>query len=163
MRMVEDFFVSEIDELDEKQVRIRVLGELEALPDGVRKAASDAIERTRGNAGLQLNIALNYGARDEILRAARLMAQEAAAGFLNAREAAREDFERHLYTSLQPDVDLLIRPGGERRLSNFLLYQCAYAELVFMEKLWPDFTADDFREALKAFESRERRFGGREA
>ena len=163
MRMVEDFFVSEIDELDEKQVRIRVLGELEALPDGARKAASDAIERTRGNAGLQLNIALNYGARDEILRAAGLMAQEAAAGFLNAREAAREDFERHLYTSLQPDVDLLIRPGGERRLSNFLLYQCAYAELVFMEKLWPDFTADDFREALKAFESRERRFGGREA
>jgi len=163
MRLVEDFFVSEIEELDEKQVSIRILGEIGALPDGARKAAAAAVERTRDNGGLQLNIALNYGARDEILRAAKRLAQEAAGGFLHAAEATREDFERHLYTASQPDVDLLIRPGGERRLSNFLLYQCAYAELVFTDKLWPDFTAEDFKEALKAFDSRERRFGGREA
>lgn len=161
MRLIVEFFSSEIDELDEKQVKIRILGEKEALTGGAYQAVLKAEERTRDNSGLQLNIALNYGARDELLRAVKSLAADAALEFIQPESISKEDFERRLYTKGQPDVDLLIRTSGEKRLSNFLLYQCAYAEILFVEKLWPDFTSEDFRAALDDYARRDRRFGGR--
>ncbi|HSK68628.1 MAG TPA: polyprenyl diphosphate synthase [Candidatus Limnocylindria bacterium] len=161
MRLVVEFFRSEIDELDAKGVRIRILGEKGALRDGAAQACAMAEERTAGNRGLQLNIALNYGARDELLRAARMAMQDMLASGRAPEELAFPDIEGKLYTAGQPDVDLLIRTSGEQRLSNFLLWQCAYAELLFVDTLWPDFTADDFRAALEAYSRRDRRFGGR--
>lgn len=161
MRLIEQFFTSEIDELDLKNVRVHILGDKEALVKSAYEAVRSAEERTAQNTGLQLNIALNYGARDEILRAARLLASEVREGTIQPDEIDRKAFEDRLYTGGQPDVDLLIRTSGEQRLSNFLLYQCAYAEMVFPEILWPDYSLDDFKAALNAYMERDRRFGGR--
>lgn len=161
MALILEFFASEIDELHEKGVNIRILGEKSALPPPQRQAVIAAEERTRHNTGLQLNIALNYGARDEILRATKALAAEVQAGALQAEEITAAHLEAHLDTAGQPDVDLLIRTSGEMRLSNFLLYQNAYAELSFPTILWPDFTQRHFQEALQAYAARDRRFGGR--
>ena len=161
MRLIEQFFTSEIDELDLKNVCIRILGEKESLARSAYEAVRMAEERSGHNTGLKLNIALNYGARDEILRAARLLANEVREGRIQPDGIDRKAFEDRLYTSGQPDVDLLIRTSGEQRLSNFLLYQCAYAEMVFPEILWPDYSLDDFKTALAAYMERDRRFGGR--
>lgn len=161
MQLILDFFASEIDELDEKNVRILILGDKAALPEKQRDTLMEAERRTAKNTGLHLNIALNYGGRAELTRAARLMAQEAAQGRLNPDEISEETVAQRLYTAGQPDVDLMIRTSGEMRLSNFLLWQCAYAEFEFPTVLWPDFTVADYDEALAAFGGRERRFGKR--
>ena len=161
MQLILDFFASEIDELDEKNVRILILGDKAALPEKQRDTLIEAERRTAKNTGLHLNIALNYGGRAELTRAARLMAQEAAQGRLNPDEISEETVAQRLYTAGQPDVDLMIRTSGEMRLSNFLLWQCAYAEFEFPTVLWPDFTVADYDEALAAFGGRERRFGKR--
>ena len=161
MRLIVEYFTGEIEELNEKQVKIRILGDKEALTGGAYQAVLMAEERTRENKGLQLNIALNYGARDELLRAVWSLAADAVSGLIQPEKISQEHFEERLYTKGQPDVDLLIRTSGEKRLSNFLLYQCAYAEMLFVEKLWPDFTVDDFQKALDDYASRDRRFGGR--
>ncbi|MBQ7455414.1 MAG: isoprenyl transferase [Clostridia bacterium] len=161
MSLLLEYFTSEIDELCEKNVRIRILGEKDGLPAPQREALLAAEERTRGNTGLKLNIAINYGARQEILRAAKALAEKAARGEVRAEDISAEDLENELYTHGLPDVDLLIRTSGEMRLSNFLLYQCAYAEMVFPAVLWPDFSLDDYHAALAAFGARDRRFGGR--
>ncbi|HHT07252.1 MAG: isoprenyl transferase [Christensenellales bacterium] len=160
MRLIVEFFHSEIDELHENKVKIRILGDIEGLTASARDAVIQAMNRTRDNTGLQLNIALNYGARDELTRVVNSLVQDAREG--NLREAIGwEDIADRLYTSGQPDVDLLIRTSGEQRLSNFLLYQSAYAEMIFPQKLWPDYTVADYQDALSAFARRERRFGGR--
>lgn len=160
MRLIVEFFHSEIDELHENKVKIRILGDIEGLTASARDAVIQAMNRTRDNTGLQLNIALNYGARDELTRVVNSLVQDAREG--NLREAIGwEDIADRLYTSGQPDVDLLIRTSGEQRLSNFLLYQSAYAEMIFPQKLWPDYTVTDYQDALSAFARRERRFGGR--
>ena len=161
MALVLDFFKSEIDELHEKGVRIRILGDVSALPPAQRDAVDNAERITRENRGLQLNIALNYGSRDEILRAARSLAQMVKSGEIEPEQIDADIFESKLYTAGQPDVDLLIRTSGELRLSNFLLYQNAYAEMSFPDVLWPDFTAAQYESALVAFGSRDRRYGGR--
>ena len=161
MQLILDFFASEIDELDEKGVRILILGEKGALPQKQRDVLIEAEERTAQNTGLKLNIALNYGSRAEMTRAARRLAERAQAGELRFEDVTEETIESELYTAGQPDVDLLIRTSGEMRLSNFLLWQCAYAEFVFPEVLWPDFTVADYDEALRVFASRNRRFGAR--
>lgn len=161
MQLLLTFFASEIDELDEKNVRIRILGDQAGLPPRQRQAVQDAQERTGDNTGLQLNIALNYGGQDEIVRAARALAQRAAAGDLKPEDISRETFEQALYTHGQPPVDLLIRTSGEMRVSNFLLYQLAYAEMMFPKVLWPDYTVQMFADDLTAFSNRERRFGAR--
>ena len=161
MQLILDFFASEIDELDEKGVRILILGEKDALPEKQREVLTEAENRTAKNTGLRLNIALNYGSRAELTRAARRLAEKVQAKELCFEDVTEEALGAELYTAGQPDVDLLIRTSGEMRLSNFLLWQCAYAEFVFPEVLWPDFTVAHYDEALQVFASRNRRFGGR--
>ncbi|MDD2561049.1 MAG: isoprenyl transferase [Eubacteriales bacterium] len=161
MQLIVEFFASEIDELHEKNVKIRILGDKDSLPEDARNAVAAAEERTQSNSGLQLNIAINYGARDELLRAVRAIILKAEKGEIKATTLSLHDLESSLYTALQPDVDLVIRTSGEKRLSNFLLYQSAYAEISFIDKLWPDFTVEDYQQALFDFSKRQRRFGGR--
>ena len=161
MSLLLEYFTGEIDELDEKNVCIRILGDKDGLPGPQREALLEAERRTRGNTGLKLNIAINYGARDEILRAAKTLARKAQNNEIDPDGITAADFEAQLYTHDLPDVDLLIRTSGEMRLSNFLLYQCAYAEMTFPAVLWPDFSLDDYHRALEAFGARDRRFGGR--
>lgn len=161
MQLIVEFFASEIDELHEKNVKIRILGDKDSLPEDARNAVAAAEERTQSNSGLQLNIAINYGARDELLRAVRAIILKAEKGEIKATTLSLHDLESSLYTALQPDVDLVIRTSGEKRLSNFLLYQSAYAEISFIDKLWPDFTVEDYQQTLFDFSKRQRRFGGR--
>ncbi len=161
MQLILDFFASEIDELDEKNVRILILGDKSALPEKQRETLIEAERRTAGNTGLHLNIAVNYGSRAELAKAAREIAEEALAGRLKPEEISEETVSEHLYTAGQPEVDLMIRTSGELRLSNFMLYQNAYAEFVFPKVLWPDFTVEEYDRCLKEFEGRGRRYGGR--
>ncbi len=161
MQLLLEFFSSEIDELDEKQVVIRIIGDVQGLPVPQREAVQKAMERTKGNTGLRLNIALNYGGRAELLHAVKRIGERVQSGELKPADITLADLESGLYTYGLPDVDLLIRTSGEMRLSNFLLYQCAYAEFMFPQVLWPDFTVDHYHEALLAFANRDRRFGGR--
>ena len=163
MGLLLEFFSSEIDELDEKNVNIRILGDKDGMPGQQREALIRAEERTGGNTGLKLNIAINYGGRAELVRAARNLSRKAAAGEIRPEDITEETLADELYTHGLPDVDLLIRTSGEMRLSNFLLYQCAYAEFLFPTVLWPDFSLSDYHRALEAFAHRDRRFGGREA
>ncbi len=161
MALMLEFFFSEIDELDEKNVCIRILGDKDGLPQKQREALINAEERTKENTGLKLNIAINYGGRAEIVRAVQLLSEKVARGELKTEEIDEQMLAQALYTKDLPDVDLMIRTSGEMRLSNFLLYQCAYAEFMFPTVLWPDFDLDCYHEALHAFGNRERRFGGR--
>ena len=161
MSLLLEYFTSEIDELDEKNVCIRILGDKDGLPAPQRDALIAAETRTARNTGLKLNIAINYGGRAEIVRAARMLAQKAVSGEITPEDIDENAFAAALYTHDLPDVDLLIRTSGEMRLSNFLLYQCAYAEMEFPTVLWPDFSLADYHAALEAFAARDRRFGGR--
>jgi len=160
MGLILKYFESEIDELDAKKVRILILGDVNGLPDAQREAVTKAMERTKDNEGLRLNIALNYGGRIELVRAAKLMAEKVQAGEITPDQIDAEMLESQLYTVGQPDVDLLIRTSGELRLSNFLPWQSAYAELVFDKTLWPDFDRACYLRALREYSSRNRRFGG---
>jgi len=144
------------DELIEEGVRVRVIGRLHEAPADVQRSIRAAEDRTSGGARITLNICFNYSGRAEIVDAARALA--AARADPNAIDEAR--FAEHLYTSGQQDVDLVIRTGGDQRTSNFLLWQAAYAELVFCPKFWPDFDAADFDAALEDYARRDRRFGG---
>ncbi len=161
MGLLLEYFTKEIDELDENRVCIRILGDKDGMPEKQRQALIKAEERTKDNRGLKLNIAINYGGRAELARAARILAEKAVRGEIRPEEITEQSLADELYTKGLPDVDLLIRTSGEMRLSNFLLYQCAYAEFEFPAMLWPDFDLDAYHEALAAFGSRDRRFGGR--
>ena len=160
MGLLLTYFRSEIDELDEKNVCIRILGDVEGMPGPQREALKNAMARTGENTGLKLNIALNYGGRDELLRAAKLLASRAVKEGVDPESFTRADFEDALYTRGLPDVDLLIRTSGEMRLSNFLPYQTAYAEFVVVDTLWPDFDEAALQNAIAVYQSRDRRFGG---
>ena len=144
-----------VDELIEQGVRVHVIGRLHEAPTDVQRSIRDAEERTHGGSRMDLNIAFNYSGRKEIIDAARALV---AAG-VPAAELDEARFEEQLYTDGQPDPDLIIRTGGEQRTSNFLLWQGAYAELVFCQTLWPDFTTDEFDGALAEFARRQRRYG----
>ena len=159
--LLRHYIRQELNELARQGVRIRVLGERSRFDAETRNDLDRAEVATRGNSRLNLNVALSYGARDEILAAARAAAEAAAAGRLDPAALDEAAFGRLLFTSGMPDPDLVIRTSGERRLSNFLLWQSAYAELVFLDVLWPDFGAPEFQEALQEFARRERRFGAR--
>lgn len=161
MQLILDFFASEIDELIENRVRITILGDKEGLPAPQKQALMEAEERTRSLDGMRLNIAVNYGARAELIRAARILAAEAASGSIKPEDIDETVFADRLYTAGVPDVDLLIRTSGEMRLSNFLLWQCSYAEFLFPETLWPDFHVADLHWCIGQYQNRDRRFGGR--
>ncbi len=154
------YFKSEIDELDEKNVCIRILGDVDGLPDAQREAVISAMERTKDNTGLKLNIALNYGGHAELTRAAKLIAQDVADGKITVDQITDQTIEDHLYTAGIPNVDLLIRTSGEMRTSNFLPWQLAYAEMIFDSVYWPDFDRAHYLNDLRIYASRNRRFGG---
>ena len=160
MGLIVEYFNKKIDELDRKGVCIRMLGDLSAVPDLQRETALRAMERTKDNTGLKLNIALNYGGHAELTRAAKLIAQDVADGKITVDQITDQTIEDHLYTAGIPNVDLLIRTSGEMRTSNFLPWQLAYAELIFDSVYWPDFDRAHYLNDLRIYASRNRRFGG---
>lgn len=155
------YVASELAEICEKNVKICVLGDYEALPEAARNSMQKALDDTKNNTGMQFNIALNYGSRAEILRAANRIVKEHGSEV----EFTEELLSKYLYTGDEngniPDPDLIIRTSGEERLSNFLLWQCAYSEFAFTDTLWPDFSPEEFQQIVESFGTRERRFGGR--
>jgi len=153
-----EYFSKEIDELHENGVCIRALGDYSKFPAPVAAAIQRAEERTKDNPGLKLNIALNYGSQAEILRAVKLIADDVKNGVLQQIQPA--DFEQRLYSSGLPPLDLVIRTSGEQRLSNFMMYQAAYAELIFVEECWPAFSDARYIAALQEYQRRTRRYGG---
>jgi len=159
MGLLRLYLRKELSELHKQGVKFRVIGERSRLPADVQDLIFTAEERTRDNTGLNVVIALSYGGRMEIVNAARILAERVKSGALNATDIDENMFSEHLQTKGIPDPDLLIRTSGEMRLSNFLLWQCAYTEFVVTDKLWPDFGADAFKEAMAEFQTRDRRFG----
>jgi len=159
MRLLYETTKRELRELDEKNVRLIATGDIAGLPPTRRRVLEDAIAKTRDNTGIVLNLALNYSGRTEILHAVRQIAEKVRDGSLDTSAIDERVFAAHLQTNGLPDPDLLIRTSGERRLSNFLLWQTSYTELYVTDTLWPDFGCDDFYAAIVDFQSRERRFG----
>lgn len=153
MSLLKKYMQEAIDTMERDQMKLRFFGDLSALSQELQALAHKANEVADRVEGFQANLCINYGGRDEILHAAR---ECAAAG----EEMTEENLERHLYSAGIPDPELIIRPGGELRLSNFLLWQCAYSEFYFCDTLWPDFGESDLDEAIVAFQQRDRRFGG---
>lgn len=154
------FARNELDALRKENVRVRVLGRIEALPRAPRRALEDLVSQTAANTGTLLNIAVNYSARTEMRDAMRALAADVRAGVLEPEAIEDKTLHAYLYTAGLPDPDLLIRPGGEFRLSNFLLYQMAYTELWVTDVYWPEFDRTHFAEAIVEFQRRQRRFGG---
>ena len=154
---------SELDKIAKNNVKINILGDRERLAQKVNEKIEQAIKRTEKNDGLIFNIALNYGGRDEILRSVKSVCQEVKSGVLQIYDIDAEKFEKHLYTGELgvKDPDLIIRTSGEIRISNFLLWQLAYSEMIFVDVLWPDFTPDIFKKTIMEYQRRSRRFGGR--
>jgi undecaprenyl diphosphate synthase len=149
----------EIKKLMENNVRLNAIGDLEMLPKKCLKELRSAIDKTASNTGLVLTLALSYGSRREIVQAVQKVAEKVLKGELNVADITDEVFENNLYTADMPDPELLIRTSGEYRISNYLLWQIAYAELYFTTKLWPDFRREDLFEAILDYQQRERRFG----
>lgn len=146
---------------DTENIKIKVLGDIEILEDGLKKSIKKAIERTKQNTGLTLSIALNYGGRAEITMAMKKVANLVKNGELNPEDINESIIEANLYTAGDPDPDLLIRTSGELRTSNFLPWQIVYSEFLFKSKYWPDFDEADIDEAIKTYQKRNRKFGGK--
>jgi len=164
-KLLVKFVKLDLDELDEKNVRVRVLGDYSVIPAAARKSLDKTLETTKNNTGMQFNIALNYGSRDEITNAVRGLAEDVKQERLNVEDIDEATISRYLYTGDSngnvPDPDLIIRTSGEERLSNFMLWQSAYSEFEFTDVLWPDFTPEIYEEMLENYQLRDRRFGGR--
>jgi len=156
MKLLLEYLAKELDELNEKNVRIRTFGDLSKLPEKVKAEIDRAVKTTEQNTGLTLNMAINYGGRSDIADAVRRIVADG----LRADEIDEACISRYLSTAGEPDPDLLIRTSGEMRISNFLLYQLAYAEFYFTDTLWPDFDEWEYLKALDCFARRDRRFGG---
>lgn len=159
MGLINEYFDRAIDELTKSGVRVRIFGDLSGAPAKQRAVMEEAIRRTENNTALNLNIAFNYGSQQEILRAAQTLAEKCVKGEMKPEDIDDAVFSNALYTAGQDKVDLLIRTSGEQRVSNFLLYQIAYAEFVFVDECWPDFTPEVFARALETYARRDRRFG----
>jgi undecaprenyl diphosphate synthase len=157
------FIRRDLADLHKNNIRIRVIGTRAGLERDLLRLIDDAVELTKNNTGLNLTIAFNYGARDEIARAARRLAEDVQSGAVAAGDVTPERFAAYLDTSDLPDPDLLIRTSGEQRLSNFLLWQLAYSEFVFVDCYWPDFSRELFEAAINEYQRRSRRFGGTSA
>jgi len=160
MGLPQEFLAKEMDELMDKNIQIKVIGFIDQLPEHTLKAVQEAEELTKNNTGLILNFALNYGSRNEILRATQLIARDILDGKLSADEIEEQTLNKYLLTNDFPDPDLLIRTSGEQRISNFLLWQLAYSELWFTSAYWPDFNQELFLQAIYDYQQRDRRFGG---
>lgn len=153
-------YIKDIRAAAKEDIRIIIIGDMNGLPDDIRAELEDIQSDTRNNTEFITAIALNYGGRAEIVRAAREAARLVKLGKLDADDISEELLERHLYTCEMPPLDMVIRPSGEERLSNFMIWQAAYAEFVFMDVLWPDFNKKDLEYAIEQYASRNRRFGG---
>ena len=140
-------------------VRFRMIGEMERLPQSVQKRLSECIERTSVNTGMTMIVALSYSSRWELTRAARMLAEDVKEGRLSSEDINEEMISSRLTTNFMPDPDLLIRTGGELRISNYLLWQCAYSEFYFTDEFWPDFTEESLRKAIADYQQRQRRYG----
>ena len=160
MSLPKIFFASYIKELMENNVRVMIIGEKDQIPSETMNVINEAIETTKNNTGLILNFAFNYGSRDEIVNAAKNYAKDFVQG--KANELTEDEFKNYLFTKDLPEVDLVIRTANERRLSNFLLWQCAYSEFVFVDELWPDFNNEVLDRCIEEFNNRKRNFGGRD-
>jgi undecaprenyl diphosphate synthase len=160
MGLLRHYLRNELEELHKNGARLRVIGNRAGLAPDIVRDIADAEKMTHANGRIDVNICINYGARAEILQATRSLARQVAAGELSPDRIDEDRFERELLTAGVPDPDLLIRTSGEQRISNFLLWQCAYAELVFVDTLWPDFSKEHLEQAIAEFRRRERRYGG---
>ncbi len=160
MRLLVEFLHKELQELHDHNVRIHIWGETKPLPADCRNLIDEAVQLTQNNQGLVFNIALNYGSRQEIAKAARTLAQKVCSGECSLQDIDERAISDALYTRGYPDPDLLIRTAGEMRISNFLLWQIAYAELWVTDRLWPDFSREDLARAIVAYQQRDRRYGG---
>ena len=160
MKLLIQCLRQEINELHKNGVKINVLGDISKLPLECQKEINSSVVKTENNTGITMNIALNYGGRDEIIRATKLIVEDILSGKIKKEDIDDKIFEEHLYTKGIPDPDIIIRPSGEQRLSNFLLWQCAYSEFWYSDICWPDFKEEDLRKAIYDFQNRDRRFGG---
>ncbi len=160
MKLFKDYLQEALRDFMDENIRVRFIGDTSAFSSELRELIEEVKEASAPKTGMVLNLAMNYGGRAEILRGARAFAQEVLAGQHRPEELTEELFDSYLYTAGQPSPDLIIRPSGEQRVSNFLLWQCAYAEFVYFDILWPDFTTDDLDRAIAVYHSRQRRFGG---
>lgn len=159
MSILKRYLESELERMVENDIRLMAIGDRSKLPNAVREALESAIEKTAGNSGLTLNLALSYGSRDEMIRAVRTLAGKVADGEIAAEDITEEVIGETLDTRGMVDPDLMIRTGGEARLSNFLLWQLSYAEIFFTDIMWPDFRKEPYLDAIREFQRRERRFG----
>ncbi|MDD2418409.1 MAG: polyprenyl diphosphate synthase, partial [Oscillospiraceae bacterium] len=160
MKLFREYLHESISDFKKENIKTRFIGDFTSLSPDIIELMREAEELTKDKTGLCLNIAINYGGREEITHAARLLALEVAQGRLTPDNISQEQLASHMYTAGQPDPDLILRPSGEFRTSNFLLWQSAYAEYVFMDILWPDFKPADLDKALAEYARRNRRFGG---
>ena len=160
LRLFKEYLEEALLDFMEENIRVRFIGDVSAFPEELRALIREVEEASAPKTGMVLNLAMNYGGRAEIVRAARAFAQEAAQGTRRPEELTEELFSQYLYTGDQPDPDLIIRPSGEYRISNFLLWQCAYAEFYYTDVLWPDFSKEELHRAIAAYQHRDRRFGG---
>lgn len=144
---------------DLENIKIKIIGNPDRLSPKMQKSLQNCMERTKNNTGIVFNIALNYGGRDEIVRAVRTIAEKAQKGEISPEEITENTISENLYTRNQPDPDLVIRTSGEERISNFLLWQIAYSEFLFVQKNWPDFTEEDLDKAIEEYQKRTRKFG----
>ncbi len=159
MKLLVEYMRKEIEGLNSNKVKIKILGDIELLPNATKEEILNAIESTKNNDGLQFNIALNYGGRLEILNACKNIIDDLKTNKIQIDLLDEDLFEKYLYTGKDLDPDLIIRTSGERRLSNFLLWQGAYSELVFTNTLWPDFKKENLIDAINEYQNRNRRFG----
>lgn len=160
MKLLITYIRNELDKLIKNNVRLNILGDVTPLPDLAKLEIRRAIDETKDNNGMVLNIALNYGGRDDIINGVKTILKDVELGNISIEDIDNNLFSEYLYTKGQPDPDLLIRPSGELRISNFLLYQTAYTEYWFSDVLWPDFKKEKLYEAILDFQKRNRRFGG---
>ena len=159
MKILNKYLLEAIETMERDQIRMKVLGDISGLSPKLQELVSETDEISTHYNGFQANLCINYGGRDEIVHAAERYAQACAEG-REAGPLTEEKFGSYLYSAGIPDPDLLIRPGGEQRISNFLLWQCAYAEFYFTDVLWPDFSPEELEKAIAVFQSRDRRYGG---
>ncbi|MDC0073447.1 isoprenyl transferase [Alphaproteobacteria bacterium] len=159
MALLKLYISRELVELHRNNVRVRILGEISVLSEEIQKMLNTAVDTTKNNSGLELCLALNYGSRIEIIKAVKLIAKDISKGLIELNSVDEKTLGAYLDTSDIPDPDLLIRTSGEQRLSNFLLWQLAYTELIFVNCLWPDFTPNDLEKAIQEYQQRDRRYG----